>query len=85
MNLDWKTVNEMLECAESWVPEARIIGNVRAGDIAKVCRSIIAEGQNTSTNSAMVPCRLWPNPEGNCPVGRGTCYKYTACQVAQHQ
>ena len=44
MQIDWKTVNEVLECAESWNQDARLIGNVRAGDIAKMCRAIIDEG-----------------------------------------
>ena len=43
------------------------------------------ERENTSPNSAMVPCQLWPTPNGGCPVGRVECYKYSACQVAQHQ
>jgi len=34
-------LSAVLECAEAWVPEARIIGNVRAGDIARVVRSIL--------------------------------------------
>src|SRR5690242_18331148 len=28
----------VLECATAWVPEARIVGNVRAGDIVKAVR-----------------------------------------------
>lgn len=39
------TVEEVLEavrqCARAWVPEARIIGNVRAGDIARAADAII--------------------------------------------
>lgn len=37
---DWfisKTLRELKECAESWVEDVRLIGNVRAGDIAEVC------------------------------------------------
>jgi len=29
----------VLECATAWVPEARIIGNVRAGDIVRAVRA----------------------------------------------
>ena len=29
------------QCAKSWVPEARLIGNVRAGDIATVIRDYL--------------------------------------------
>lgn len=32
----------VLECARAWVPEARIIGNVRAGDIARAIESLPA-------------------------------------------
>ena len=52
MQIDWKVVNEVLECAESWVPEARLIGNVRADDIATMCRAILAEGQKPSHDTA---------------------------------
>lgn len=38
--------------------------------------------QPITSNSAMVPCKLWPNPKkGCCPAGRMECYKYSACQV----
>lgn len=33
----------VLECARAWVPEARIMGNVRAGDIARVVADVLAE------------------------------------------
>lgn len=42
--INWKTVNEVLECANSWDPEAMLIGNVRAGDIAAMCHEIINAG-----------------------------------------
>lgn len=32
----------VLQCAEAWVPEARIMGNVRAGDIARAVRAMLA-------------------------------------------
>lgn len=32
----------VLECACAWVPEARIIGNVRAGDIARAVADVLA-------------------------------------------
>ncbi|NTH50514.1 hypothetical protein G6L09_05935 [Agrobacterium rhizogenes] len=31
----------VLGCADSWVPEARVIGNVRAGDISRAIRSTL--------------------------------------------
>lgn len=33
---------EMLKCALAWEPGARLIGNVRAEDIARVCIAAIA-------------------------------------------
>ena len=33
-----------LECAESWDPQARVLGNVRAADIARLCRAFMADG-----------------------------------------
>lgn len=50
MEINWLVVNQVLECAESWVPDARLIGNVRAGDIAEMCRAIISEGQKQAQN-----------------------------------
>lgn len=32
---------EVLRCANAWVPEARIIGNARAGDIARVVSDVL--------------------------------------------
>lgn len=37
-----QVLSAILECANAWVPEARIIGNVRAGDIARVARAALA-------------------------------------------
>ncbi len=37
-----EVLSAVLECAEAWVPEARIIGNVRAGDIARAVRSALS-------------------------------------------
>ena len=33
-----------LECAESWDPQARVLGNVRAADIARLCRAFMSDG-----------------------------------------
>lgn len=37
-NIVWA---EILRCAQAWEPEARIIGNVRACDIARAMRTAI--------------------------------------------
>lgn len=39
-----EVLSAVLACANAWVPEARIIGNVRAGDIARVIAPIVASG-----------------------------------------
>jgi hypothetical protein len=37
-NADARAVlEEVADCALHWVPDARLIGNVRAGDIARAC------------------------------------------------
>ena len=33
----YRTAQEMLQSAKAWHPDARIMGNVRAADIAAVC------------------------------------------------
>lgn len=38
-----EVLSAVLACANAWVPEARIIGNVRAGDIARVLSPIVAK------------------------------------------
>lgn len=35
-----EVISAVLECARAWVPEARIIGNVRAGDIARAIEAL---------------------------------------------
>lgn len=37
----YRTAQEMLQSAKSWHPDARLMGNVRAGDIATVCEFLI--------------------------------------------
>ena len=32
------TARELRKCADSWVPDARLVGNVRADDIAALCK-----------------------------------------------
>ncbi len=34
---------QLLVCAESWVPEARIIGDIRADDISRAVRAVLAD------------------------------------------
>ncbi len=31
------------DCCDSWNPEARIVGNIRAEDIARLCKHVIRD------------------------------------------
>lgn len=44
-----QVIAEIALCAASWVPEARIIGNVRAGDILRACQHVLKEMHETET------------------------------------
>lgn len=37
-----RIATEVLECADGWTPAACLVGNVAAGDIAKLCRFVLA-------------------------------------------
>jgi len=68
MEIKWKTVNEVLECARSWNPNARLIGNVTAGDIADMCCSIINEGQKQlNKQNTLCSCKKYGNFR-KCPL-----------------
>lgn len=50
-------LRELLACAESWVPDCRLFGNVRAGDIVIALRTVLAERKKDSdlrTNRLLV-------------------------------
>lgn len=38
--------HELVRCAESWEPDARIIGNIRAADIVRACRIAIQDADS---------------------------------------
>jgi hypothetical protein len=40
---DAEIVQAIIGCAKSWVPEARLLGNLRAGDIARVLESLTSQ------------------------------------------
>lgn len=58
----------LLECAEAWVPEARIIGNVRAGDIARVVRPLLSSALDADMVTSMEDEDRTPMPAGLDPV-----------------
>ena len=37
----YRTAQQMLQSARAWQPDARMMGNVKAGDIAAVCEFLI--------------------------------------------
>jgi len=37
----YRTAQQMLQSANAWHPDARLMGNARAGDIAAVCEFLI--------------------------------------------
>ena len=66
-NIDiYETAKESLKCAASWEEDARLIGNVRAGDIAKMCKYLIAhlEEENPVFLLTGIPVLLWFCPNG---------------------
>jgi hypothetical protein len=34
-------IQELIRCACAWAPEARLVGNVKAGDIADACYELL--------------------------------------------
>lgn len=38
-----KIAQELLQCAESWEPQARLLGNVTAEEIAALCRCLLSK------------------------------------------
>jgi hypothetical protein len=42
----------IIRCAEAWEPQARIIGNARAGDIARACRKALVRADDLAARVA---------------------------------
>lgn len=58
-----KVLAAVLVCAQSWVPEARIIGNVRAGDIARAIKTVLSAepaGAELETVAYLIDCFVEP-------------------------
>ena len=43
---DWRVVNEAYLCATSWEPDARLIGNLQAGELARFMAKVINAAHN---------------------------------------
>jgi hypothetical protein len=43
---------ELLKCCNSWDPKARLLGNIRAEDIARICHKILEESKETKLDTA---------------------------------
>jgi hypothetical protein len=56
---DYKTAVELLACCESWEAAVCVMGNVRAGDVAKLLKTILATTQQ-------------PSAQCTCPSGDGS-------------
>lgn len=66
---------QLVVCAESWVPEARIIGDIRAADISRAIRSLLAE-------PAVVPALVWEDRDGRESVVRSRSLSYRVARVS---
>lgn len=90
VSIDWPSISKLEPNEFRQVDKYQVGDNIDKETWLPVFRPVenyfkINEALKPSHNSAMVPCQLWPKPNEHCPVGRESCYKYTACQVAQHQ
>ena len=64
---------QALECALAWEPDARLIGNVRAEDIADLCSAVIA-GLRPAPEPVSVDQRPWER-KGWCDAD-GRCWLF---------
>ncbi|BCH56035.1 hypothetical protein RvVAR031_36450 [Agrobacterium vitis] len=48
-----EVLSAVLQCAKAWVPEARIVGNVRAGDIARAIEAALSAQPQTVEGSSI--------------------------------
>lgn len=62
-----EVLSYVLECAKAWVPEARIIGNARAGDIARAIEAL-PSSQKHSVGSECQYSNDVGMPEHRCAV-----------------
>jgi hypothetical protein len=73
-------LNQLLICAENWVPDARIIGNIRAGDISRAVRAIVDEGIG-------IPPLAWIDREDldSWPRNRALTYRVAALSGRENE
>lgn len=64
---------QLLVCAESWVPEARIIGDIRAGDISRAVRAVLADAFSVL---------VWEDRGDRESVVRSQCLNYRVNRVS---
>lgn len=65
---------QLVACAESWVPEARIIGDIRAADISRAVRALLAE-------PAAIPALVWEDRGDRESVVRSRSLSYRVARV----
>lgn len=61
----WTVLTVLLFCAKSWTPEARVIGNIRAGDVVRALRAIYTDAvrsaeEITALREALTPFAKQP-------------------------
>ena len=62
----YRTAQQMLQSARAWQPDARMMGNVKAGDIAAVCEFLIQsmEASYPIIHLSGVEFLFWTCPSG---------------------
>ena len=78
----YRTAQEMLQSAKAWHPDARLMGNVRAGDIAAVCEFLIrsVEEAHPIIHLCGVEFLFWTCPR-DCRGGVLWANKVAVCQT----
>lgn len=78
----YRTAQQMLQSARAWHPDARLMGNVRAGDIAAVCEFLIrsAEEAYPIIHLSGVEFLFWVCPHG-CRGGVSWANRVAVCQT----
>jgi phage/plasmid primase-like uncharacterized protein len=66
---------QLVLCADHWVPEARIIGDIRAADISRAVRALLAE-------PAVIPALAWEDRGDRESVVRSRSLSYRVARVS---
>lgn len=71
---------QLVVCAESWVPEARIIGDIRAADISRAVRALLAE-------TSAIPALVWEDrgDRESVVLSRSLSYRVARISAGEHK